>query len=42
LAIRNCRQEKIPDGHPKGKDDLSYLGVLVGSFLSAGRQEYMS
>jgi hypothetical protein len=32
LAIRNCHQEKIPDSHPKGKDDLSCLDVLVGLF----------
>jgi hypothetical protein len=32
LAIRNCRQEKNPDGHPIGKDDLSCRGIFLTVF----------
>jgi hypothetical protein len=33
---------KIPDCRPSRKDDISCRGVPVGSFLSVGRQEYIS
>jgi hypothetical protein len=42
LVVRNYHQETNPDDQPSGKSDRSCRVVPVGSFLTAGRQEYVS